>query len=419
MARHLLVNARLATMRGGKYSIVEKGAMAVDDGVIEWVGAEAELDPGLRRGDELSSPRADDASSPRRRPGPNITDARGALVTPGLIDCHTHLVFAGNRAREFEMRLQGATYEEIARAGGGILSTMAATRAASESLLAHESGTRLDALIAEGVTTVEIKSGYGLALESELKCLRVARALGEARNVAIRTTLLGAHAVPPEFKGRADDYVAWVCGELIPAAATAGIADAVDAFCEGIGFSPGQTRRVFEAARAHGLRVKLHADQLSNLGGAALAAEFGALSADHLEHTDEGGVQALARAGTVAVLLPGAFYFLRETKVPPIDALRKERVPMAVATDCNPGTSPLTSLLTAMNMACTAFRLTPEEALAGATVHAAKALGLGDRGVLEAGKRADYVVWDATDPAELAWMIAGRRPISCTAARRS
>lgn len=390
MPRHLLVNARLATLRGGKYSVVEKGAMAVRDGVIEWVGPAGELDPRLRGGDEV--------------------DARGALVTPGLVDCHTHLVFAGNRAREFEMRLAGATYEEIARAGGGIVSTMKATRAASEAQLREESGRRLDALVAEGVTTVEIKSGYGLDVESELKCLRVARSLGEGRSVTIRTTLLGAHTVPPEFRGRADAYVDLVCGELIPKAAQAGLADAVDAFCEGIGFSPQQTRRVFEAARAHGLRVKLHADQLSNLGGAALAAEFGALSADHLEHTDEEGVAALAQAGTVAVLLPGAFYFLRETRLPPLDALRRHAVRMAVATDCNPGTSPLASLLTAMNMACTMFRLTPEEALAGATVHAAKALGLEDRGVLEAGKRADYVIWDAEDPAELSWSIAGRKP---------
>ena len=390
-------------MRGAKYSIVEKGAMAVGEvGAIEWLGPEGEMPPALRR----------DGASSR-------IDAEGALVTPGLVDCHTHLVYAGNRAREFEMRLQGATYEEIARSGGGILSTMKATRAASEAQLARESGARLDALAAEGVTTVEVKSGYGLDLESELKCLRVARALGERREVTIRTTLLGAHAVPPEFKGRPDEYVAFVADELIPAAASAGLADAVDAFCEGIGFTPAQTRKVFEAARRHGLRVKLHADQLSNLGGAALAAEFGALSADHLEHTDEAGVQALKRAGTVAVLLPGAFYFLRETKQPPVEALRRAGVPMAVATDCNPGTSPLTSLLTAMNMACTAFRLTPEEALAGATVHAAKALGLEDRGVLEAGKRADYVVWDAAEPAELAWMIAGRKPrLSCTASRR-
>jgi imidazolonepropionase len=398
MARNLLVNARIATMRGGKYSIVEKGAMAIEEGVIKWVGPEASLDPRLRGGD---------------------IDAQGALVTPGLIDCHTHLVFAGNRAREFEMRLQGATYEEIARGGGGIVSTMKATRAASQAQLAAESGRRLDALIAGGATTVEIKSGYGLDLDSELKCLRVARGLAEGRDVTIRTTLLGAHTVPPEFKGRADEYVAFVCDELIPAAATQGLADAVDAFCEGIGFSPAQTRRVFEAARKHGLRVKLHADQLSNLNGAALAAEFGALSADHLEHTDEAGVDALARAGTVAVMLPGAFYFLRETKQPPIEALRRQGVAMAVATDCNPGTSPLASLTTAMNMACTLFRLTPEEALAGTTVHAAKALGLEDRGVLEAGKRADYVVWDAEDPAELSWTIAGRKPISYKASRPS
>ena len=365
--------------------------MVAEDGVIAWIGPTYEMDAGLGRVDAEY-------------------DAQGALVTPGLVDCHTHLVFAGNRAREFEMRLAGATYEDIARAGGGIVSTVEATRAASEADLARESGARLDALAAEGVTTVEIKSGYGLDVATELKCLRVARELGDARAVHVTTTLLGAHTVPPEFKGRADDYVKLVCEELIPAAARSGLADAVDAFCEGIGFTPAQTRRVFEAARAHGLRVKLHADQLSNLGGAALAAEFGALSADHLEHTDEAGVAALARAGTVAVLLPGAFYFLRETRLPPMEALRRHQVPMAVATDCNPGTSPLTSLLTAMNMACTLFRFTPEEALAGATIHAARALGLEDRGALEPGRRADFVVWDAHDPAELAWSIAGRKP---------
>ena len=274
----------------------------------------------------------------------------------------------------------------------------------------HEAGARLDAMIAEGVTTVEIKSGYGLDVASELKCLRVARALAQGRDVTITTTLLGAHVVPPEFRGRADAYVDLVCESLIPEAARAGLADAVDAFCEGIGFSPQQTRRVFECARAHGLRVKLHADQLSNLGGAALAAEFGALSADHLEHTDEAGVAALANAGTVAVLLPGAYYFLRETQLPPLEALRHHGVPIAIATDCNPGTSPNTSLLTTMNMACTLFRMTPEEALAGATVNAARALGLEDRGVLEPGRRADYVLWDASDPAELSWTIAGRKP---------
>ncbi len=379
-------------MRGGKYSIVENGAIAAENGVLTWVGDMAGLEPrALGRDDE-------------------VVDAKGALVTPGFIDCHTHLVYAGNRAQDFELRLQGATYEEISRGGGGIVSTMKATRAASEEQLRSEAGARLDAMLAEGVTAVEIKSGYGLDVASELKCLRVARSLEEGRRVRITTTLLGAHTVPPEFRGRADAYVDLVCDQLIPAATAAGLADAVDAFCEGIGFSPAQTRRVFECARTHGLRVKLHADQLSNLGGAMLAAEFGALSADHLEHTDEAGVMSLAKAGTVAVLLPGAFYFLRETQRPPIEALRRHQVPMAVATDCNPGTSPNTSILTALNMGCTLFGLTPEEALAGATTHAARALGFEDRGVLEAGRRADYVLWDAEQPAELAWTIAGRKP---------
>ena len=393
MARTLLVNARIATMRAGRYSMIDDGAMVAEAGVVSWVGPR-ELAPTVKRGND------------------DVVDAKGALVTPGLIDCHTHLVYAGNRAREFEMRLSGATYEDIARAGGGILSTVRATRAASEQQLAREAGARLDAMIAEGVTTVEIKSGYGLDVESELKCLRVARGLERGRNVTITTTVLGAHAVPPEYKGRADEYVDLVCDKLIPRAAEEKLADAVDAFCEGIGFSPAQTRRVFDAARAHGLKIKLHADQLSNLNGAALAAEYGAVSADHLEHTDVAGVKRLKAAGTVAVLLPGAFYFLRETKLPPVVALRTEGVPMAIATDCNPGTSPSTSILTAMNMACTLFRLTPEEALAGVTTHAARALGLQDRGVLEPGKRADFVIWDATEPAELAWTIAGRRPIS-------
>jgi len=393
MARTLLVNARIATMRAGRYSMIDDGAMVAEAGVVSWVGPR-ELAPTVKRGND------------------EVVDAKGALVTPGLIDCHTHLVYAGNRAREFEMRLSGATYEDIARAGGGILSTVQATRAASEQQLAREAGARLDAMIAEGVTTVEIKSGYGLDVESELKCLRVARGLARGRNVTITTTVLGAHAVPPEYKGRADEYVDLVCGTLIPRAAEGKLADAVDAFCEGIGFSPAQTRRVFDAARAHGLKIKLHADQLSNLNGAALAAEYGAVSADHLEHTDVAGVKRLKAAGTVAVLLPGAFYFLRETKLPPVVALRTEGVPMAIATDCNPGTSPSTSILTAMNMACTLFRLTPEEALAGVTTHAARALGLQDRGALEPGKRADFVIWDATEPAELAWTIAGRKPIS-------
>ena len=394
------MNARIATMRGGTYSMIDDGAMVAEGGVISWVGPR-ELAPTVKRG-------ADE-----------VVDAKGALVTPGLVDCHTHLVYAGNRAREFEMRLTGATYEDIARAGGGILSTVKATRAASEQQLEREAGVRLDAMIAEGVTTVEIKSGYGLDVENELKCLRVARRLEKGRPVAITTTLLSAHAVPPEYKGRADDYVKLVCDEIIPRAAKEKLADAVDAFCEGIGFSPAQTRRVFEAARASGLKVKLHADQLSNLGGAALAAEFNAVSADHLEHTDVAGVKRMAAAGTVAVLLPGAFYFLRETKLPPVVALRTEGVPMAIATDCNPGTSPSTSILTAMNMACTLFRMTPEEALAGATIHAARALGLGDRGVLEPGRRADFVVWDATEPAELSWTIAGRKPAQVVSATRT
>ena len=374
-------------MRGGKYSIVENGAIVEEGGRIVSVG---ESVPGLRRDDTI--------------------DAKGALVTPALIDCHTHLVYAGNRAHEFEMRLMGATYEEIARGGGGIVSTVKATRRASEDELRAAALARLDAMLAEGVSTVEIKSGYGLDVESELKCLRVARSLARERPVTIVTTLLGAHTVPPEFKGRADEYVSLVCNEIIPRAASEKLADGVDAFCESIGFSPAQTRRVFECAREHGLRVRLHADQLSDLGGAALAAEFDALSADHLEHTGEAGAQALARAGTVAVLLPGAFYFLRETKKPPVAALRRHGVAMAVATDCNPGTSPNTSILTAMNMACTLFGLTPEESLAGTTTHAARALGLSDRGVLEPGRRADIVLWDAEDPAELAWTIAGRKP---------
>jgi len=288
MARHLLVNARIATMRGARYSLLEDGAMVVEDGAIAWIGSGAAVDA------HIAGPVDDEV------------DAEGALVTPGLIDCHTHLVYAGNRAREFELRLNGATYEEIARAGGGILSTVKATRAATEEDLAEEAGLRLDAMVAEGVSTVEVKSGYGLDVATELRCLKVARALGVSRGVHVSTTLLGAHAVPPEFKGKAEEYVTLVCDEMIPAAARAGLADAVDAFCEGIGFTPAQTRRVFEAARAHGLRVKLHADQLSNLDGAALAAEFGALSADHLEHTDEAGVAALGQAGTVAVMLPGA-----------------------------------------------------------------------------------------------------------------
>jgi imidazolonepropionase len=382
----LIVNARIATMAGGRYAMIDAGALVARAGRIAWVGPMSAFE--------------------RERPAPaddlRFIDAHGALVTPGLVDCHTHLVYAGNRAQEFERRLQGATYEEIARAGGGILSTVKATRAATPEQLVAQAAPRIAALAAGGVTTVEIKSGYGLDVENELKCLRVARALAGMR---VATTFLGAHALPPEFAGRAEDYIDLVCNEMLPAVAREHLADAVDAFCEGIGFTPAQTRRVFEAARAHGLRVKLHAEQLSNLQGAALAAEFGALSADHLEYADEAGVVAMAKAGTVAVLLPGAFYFLRETKIPPVDILRKHRVPIAVATDCNPGTSPITSLPTVMGMGCTFFRLTPEEALAGATCHGARALGYEDRGVLAVGKLADVVLWDAQDPAEISYSV--------------
>ena len=338
-------------------------------------------------------------------------DAGGRWITPGLIDCHTHLVYAGSRAGEFEQRLNGATYEEIARAGGGIRSTVAATRAASELVLLEESKPRLRSLVTEGVTTVEIKSGYGLETGAEAKMLRVARALGNALPVTVRTTFLGAHALPPEFDGRADAYIDEICERMLPEVARAGLADAVDAFCERIGFSAAQTERVFEAARRLGLPVKLHAEQLSNQGGARLAARYGALSADHVEYIDEDDVVAMARAGTVAVLLPGAFYFLRETRVPPIELLRRHGVAMAVATDCNPGTSPMTSLLLALNMACTLFRLTPQEALAGATREAARALGLAhEGGTLEAGKVADFVLWDVDRPAELAYGI-GMNPV--------
>jgi imidazolonepropionase len=338
-------------------------------------------------------------------------DCQGRWITPGLIDPHTHLVFGGDRAHEFELRLQGASYEEIARAGGGIVSTMAATRAASEDQLAAQALPRLEALMAEGVTTVEIKSGYGLSLEHELKSLRVARRLGAARDVTVVTTFLGAHALPPEFAGDADGYIDRVCREMIPAVAAEGLADAVDAFCEGIGFSRAQTRRVFEAARAHGLAVKLHAEQLSNLHGAALAAEFGALSADHLEHLDDDGVAAMAKAGVVATLLPGAYYFVRETKAPPVAALRAAGVPIALATDCNPGTSPLTSLLLVMNMGATLFRLTVEECLAGVTREAARALGqAGEVGTLEAGKRCDLAIWNIERPAELVYRM-GLNPL--------
>ena len=387
-------NGRLATMFvEGPYGTVEKGAIAVESGRIAWIGAAADL-PG--RPADLAR---------------NHIDLEGRWVTPGLIDCHTHLVYGGDRAREFELRLQGASYEEIARAGGGIVATVKATRAASEQSLFDAAQTRLAAMVAEGVTAVEIKSGYGLDLDNELKQLRVARRLGETAPVTVRTSFLGAHALPPEFAGRADDYIKSVVA-MMPEVAASGLADAVDAFCEGIAFTPDQTARVFEAAVRHGLPVKLHADQLSDLGGAALAARFRALSADHLEYTGQAGVAAMAAAGTVAVLLPGAFYFLRETKLPPIEAFRAAAVPIALATDSNPGSSPLTSLLTVLNMACTLFRMTPEEALAGVTRHAARALGLADsHGTLELGKAADFAVWDIDQPAELAYRI-GFNPLA-------
>ncbi len=382
-------NARLATMAVGRagLGLMEKGAVAARDGRITYAGTGADLPSAALAGAE-------------------IIDCEGRWITPGLVDCHTHLVWAGNRAHEFELRLAGASYEEVARAGGGIVSSVAALRAASEDRLVEETLPRLDTLIAEGVTTVEIKSGYGLNLASEAKALRAARRLGVERPVDIVTTFLGAHALPPEAKGDKDAYIAAVAEEMLPAIAAAGLADAVDAFCEGIAFSPAQVARVFDKARALGLPVKLHADQLSNLGGAALAARHGALSADHLEHTDEAGAATMAVAGTVAVILPGAYYFIRETKQPPIEFFRRQGVPMAVATDCNPGTSPLTSLLLTMNMAATLFRMTVDECLLGVTRHAAQALGrLGETGTLEAGKAADLAIWSIERPAELVYRM--------------
>ena len=377
-------NVNLATLASPEgYGLIENAAIAVRDGRIAWLGREADL------------PAADVAEE---------HDGAGRWLTPGLIDCHTHLVYAGSRAGEFEQRLNGVSYEDIARAGGGIASTVRATRAASEAALLRESAVRLRALTAEGVTTVEIKSGYGLDLASEAKMLRVARTLAGTCGVRVRATALCAHALPPEYAGRADDYIAHVCDTLLPALAEQGLADAVDAFCEGIGFTPEQTARVFEKAAALGLPVKLHADQLSDLGGAALAARYGALSADHVEYSSAESLRAMAAASTVAVLLPGAFYTLREKQLPPIAALREHGVAMAVSTDCNPGTSPCTSLLLMLNMACTLFRLTPAEALAGATRHAAAALGLGDEtGTLALGKAADFALWNINHPAELSY----------------
>jgi imidazolonepropionase len=388
MTRKIITAANIATLvpGGTGYGLVADGAIGVEGGRIAWVG------------------KADVLPSEWRAAAVENCGAR--LVTPALIDCHTHLVFGGNRAKEFEMRLEGATYEEIARAGGGIVSTVAATRALSEGELVEAALPRLDALTAEGVGTIEIKSGYGLTIEDELKMLRAARRLGEMRKVRVRTSYLAAHAVPAEYGGRADAYIDEVVLPGLDAAQAQGLADAVDGFCEGIAFSPAQIARVFEKARVLGIPAKLHAEQLSNLGGATLAASFEALSADHLEYLDEAGVEAMAKSGTAAVLLPGAYYFLREKQAPPVDALRRAGVPIAIATDCNPGSSPLASLLLTMNMASTLFRLTPEEALAGVTRNAARALGLqGEIGTIEAGRRAEFAVWDITHPAELAYRI--------------
>ena len=380
-------SARLATMAEGRpgLGVVERGLVAARNGRIVYAGAEADA-PALEASE--------------------IVDCAGRWITPGLVDCHTHIVYGGDRAHEFELRLAGASYAEIARAGGGIVSTMRATRSASEEALVAQALPRVDALMAEGVTTMEVKSGYGLDRDSELKSLRAARRLGEVRPLSVSTTFLGAHAIPPEAKGDGDGYIATVCEDMLPAVAAARLADSVDAFCETIGFTPDQVARVFEAARAHGLPVKLHAEQLSNQKGAELAARFGAQSADHLEHVDEEGIAALARSGTVAVLLPGAFYFVRETHKPPVDALRRAGAHIALASDSNPGTAPLTSLLLAMNMGATLFRLTVEECLLGITREAARALGrLETLGTLETGKSCDLAIWDIERPAELVYRI--------------
>ncbi|NMX70001.1 imidazolonepropionase [Pseudomonas sp. WS 5111] len=380
-------HCHIATMARGEYSIIEDGAMVTAGSLIEWIGPRAELPPGDYG---------------------QTHDLQGAWVTPGLIDCHTHTVFGGNRSGEFEQRLQGVSYAEIAAAGGGIASTVRATRAATEDELFDSSRKRLRSLLRDGVTTVEIKSGYGLDLANERKMLRVARRLGQELPVSVRATCLAAHALPPEYKDRADDYIEHICNEMLPALAAEGLVDAVDAFCEYLAFSTEQVERVFKVAQRLGLPVKLHAEQLSSLHGSSLAARYQALSADHLEFMTEEDAIAMAASGTVAVLLPGAFYFLRETQLPPMDALRKHGVKIAIASDLNPGTSPALSVRLMLNMACTLFRMTPEEALAGATRHAATALGMGDtHGSLEVGKVADFVAWQIDRPADLAYWLGG------------
>lgn len=380
----LLTDARIATMSGDDYGVIDDGAVAIADGKIAWIGPQSDL--------------------PKEEAGTSRS-LEGRWVTPALIDCHTHLVFGGDRSGEFEARQRGASYEDIARAGGGIMSTVRATREASADELYAAALPRVQALAAEGAGTIEIKSGYGLSIESELKMLSVARQLGAATDVTIRTTLLAAHTIPPEYKDKADDYISLICDELLPEVVAGKLADAVDAYCESIAFNNEQVARLFECATKLGLPVKLHADQLSDGGGAALAAQFSALSADHLEYTSATGVKAMADAGAVAVLLPGAFLTLGETQLPPIDALREHAVPIAIATDCNPGTSPICSLRISMMLAARQFGLTPEECLAGTTREAARALGLDDRGVLEPGKRADLAVWDVGHPRELAYWI--------------
>ncbi|MGC7838736.1 imidazolonepropionase [Pseudomonas wayambapalatensis] len=388
--RTLWQHCHAATMANGSYSIIEDAAIVTNAGLIEWIGPQAEL-PGV------------DAE--------RVVDLGGAWVTPGLIDCHTHTVFGGNRSGEFEQRLQGVSYAEIAAQGGGIASTVRATRAASEDALLASARQRVQALLRDGVTTLEIKSGYGLDLANERKMLRVARRIAEELPVTVRATCLAAHALPPEYAGRADDYITHVCDEMLPALAAEGLVDAVDAFCEHLAFSPAQVERVFIKARELGLPVKLHAEQLSSLHGSTLAARYQALSADHLEFMTEEDAIVMAQAGTVAVLLPGAFYFLRETQLPPIDALRRHGVKIALSSDLNPGTSPVLSLRLMLNMGCTLFRMTPEEALAGVTLYAATALGLGDsHGSLETGKVADFVAWQIERPADLAYWLGGDLP---------